>query len=147
MLQNLSAVAANYRRAGIRRFVLACFVCCPGEVAGVREALGMPLRAVRLEAPLPGIGRRLACDVTSGRRDDLRAAAASIAAAEGTGVEDVVIGNDRPAGVTARVVMTFPGWLQDLLVRPRGLRPCREGVRPCRPARACCCPGLRDLLS
>jgi hypothetical protein len=27
MLQNLSAVAANYRRAGIRRFVLACF--CP----------------------------------------------------------------------------------------------------------------------
>ena len=60
MLQNLSAVAANYRRAGIRRFVLACFVCCPGEVAGVREALGMPLRAVRLEAPLPGIGRRLA---------------------------------------------------------------------------------------
>ena len=56
---------------------------------------------------------RLAGDVTSGRRDDLRAAAASIGAAEGTGVEDMVIGNDRPAGVTARVVMTFPGWLQD----------------------------------
>jgi hypothetical protein len=147
MLQNLSAVAANYRRAGIRRFVLACFVRSPGEVAGVREALGMPLRAVRLEAPLPGIGRRLARDVTSGRRDDLRAAAASIAAAEGTGVEDVVIGNDRPAGVTARVVMTFPGWLQDLLVRPRGLRPCREGSGRRRPARAGCCPGLRDLLS
>lgn len=48
----------------------------------MREALGMPLRAVRLEARLAGIGRRLAGDVTSGRCDDLRAAAASIAAAE-----------------------------------------------------------------
>ena len=93
----------------------------------------MPLRAVRLEARLPGIGRRLAGDVTSGRRDDLRAAAVSIGAAEGAGVEDMVIGNDRPAGVTARVVMTFPGWLQDPLVRPRGLRPCREGSGQRRP--------------
>jgi hypothetical protein len=41
----------------------------------------------------------------------LAAATASIAAAEGTGVEDVVIGNDRPIGVVARDVMTFLGWL------------------------------------
>ena len=39
MLQNLYAVAANYRRAGIRRFVLSCFVRSPGEVAGVREVV------------------------------------------------------------------------------------------------------------
>ena len=31
--------------------------------------------------------------------------------AEGTGVEDVVISNDRPVGVVARDVMTFLGWL------------------------------------
>ena len=111
MLENLAAVAANYRRAGIRLFVLAYFVRSPGEVQGVREALGLPLRVIRLTVQLPQIERRLAGDVTSGRRDDLRAAAASIAAAEGTGVEDVVIRNDRPIGVVARDVMTFLRWL------------------------------------
>jgi hypothetical protein len=68
---------------------------------------------VRLEVPLLDIEQRLAGDVTSGRRGDLRAAAASIAAAKGAGVEDVVIGNDRPVGVVARDVLTFPGWFQD----------------------------------
>ena len=112
MLQNLSAVAANYRRAGIGRFVLAYFVRSPGEVAGVRKALGLPLGVVRLVVPLSDIERRLAGDVTSGRRDDLRAAAASIATAEGAGVKDVAIGNDRPVGVVARDVITFLGWLK-----------------------------------
>jgi energy-coupling factor transporter ATP-binding protein EcfA2 len=111
MLENLAAVAANYRRAGIRLFVLAYFVRSPGEVRGVREALGLPLRVARLTVRLPEIERRLAGDVTSGRRDDLRAAAASIGAAEGAGVEDVVIGNDRPIGAVVRDVMTFLGWL------------------------------------
>ena len=110
MLQNLTAVAANYRRAGIRVFALAYFVRSPGEVQGVRQALGLPLRVVRLTVPLPDIERRLANDVTSGRRDDLREAASSIAAAEGTGVGDVAISNDRPLGVVARDVMTFLGW-------------------------------------
>jgi hypothetical protein len=32
MLQNLAAVAANYRRVGIRLFVLAYFVRSPAEV-------------------------------------------------------------------------------------------------------------------
>ena len=105
-------MAVNYRRAGIRLFALAYFARSPSEVAGVRKALGLPLRVVRLEVPLPDIERRLSGDVTSGRRDDLRAAAASIAVAEGAGVEDVVIGNDRSVGVVARDVLTFLGWLQ-----------------------------------
>src|SRR5271165_5074305 len=49
MLQNLAAVAANYRRAGIRLFVLAYFVRSPREVQGVCGALGVPLRVVCLE--------------------------------------------------------------------------------------------------
>ena len=36
MLQNLAAVTANYRRAGIRLYVLAYFVRRAGEVQGVR---------------------------------------------------------------------------------------------------------------
>ena len=110
MLANLAAVVANYRRAGICLFVLAYFVRSAGEVQGVQEALGLPLRVVRLTAGLPDIAQRLAADVTSGRSDDLRAAAASITAAEGTGLEDVVIRNDRPIGIVAREVMTFLGW-------------------------------------
>ena len=110
MLQNLAAVAANYRRAGARRFVLAYFVRSSDEVRQVRLALGLPLRVVRLAVPLSGIEQRLACDVTAGRRDDLREAAASIAASEGTGLEDVAISNDRAIGLVAQEVMTFLGW-------------------------------------
>jgi hypothetical protein len=109
--QNLAAVAANYRRAGIRRFVLAYFARRPGEVQRLQEALGLPLRVVRLTVPLPVIEQRLASDVTSGRRDDLRAAASSIAAGAGAGVEDVTISNDRPLGEVAHDVLTFLGWL------------------------------------
>ncbi len=59
-LRNLAAVAANYRQAGIRLFVLAYFARDPDEMRGVREALGLPLRVVRLEVPLAAIERRLA---------------------------------------------------------------------------------------
>ena len=75
--------------------MLAYFVRSSAEAQEVGKALGLPLRVARLTVPLPEIEQRLAGDVTSGRRDDLRAAAASIAAAEGTGVEDMVISNDR----------------------------------------------------
>lgn len=111
LLQNLAAVAANYRRAGIRLFVLAYFVRTPGEVRGVRDALGLPLRVARLTVPLPVIEARLASDVTSGRGDDLREAASSVAAAAGAGLEDVTISNDRPIGAVAREVLTYLGWL------------------------------------
>jgi hypothetical protein len=111
MLENLAAVAANYRRAGIQLFVLAYFVRSTSEVQGIRDALGLPLQVVRLTVPLPDIEQRLASDVTSGRRDDLREAAASIATGEGTGVEDTVIRNDRAIALVARQVMTFLEWL------------------------------------
>jgi len=49
--------------------------------------------------------------MTSGRRDDLREAASSIAAGEGVGVEDVTVVNDQPVGVIAQEIMTWLGWL------------------------------------
>jgi hypothetical protein len=110
-MQNLRAVTANYQRAGIQRFVLAYFARSPGEVREIRRALGVPLRVVRLTVPIADIERRLAADVTSGRRADLREAAASIAANEGTDLEDLVLSNDCPIGVVARDMMTFLGWL------------------------------------
>ena len=111
MLQNLAAVAANYRRAGIRLFVLAYFVRSREEAQAVRAALGLPLQVARLTVPLPVIERRLAGDVSSGRRDDLREAAVSIAASAGVGIEDVAISNDRSLGVVVHDVMAFLRWL------------------------------------
>jgi adenylylsulfate kinase len=109
--QNLAAVTANYRRAGIELFVLAYFLRSPAEVGAIRQALGLPLKVARLTVPLAVIEQRLASDVTSGRRDDLREAAASIATAEGAGLADMTISNDRPITVVAQEVMTFLGWL------------------------------------
>ena len=111
MLRNLAAVAPNYRDAGIGVFVVAYFLRNRSALRAVRETLGVPLRVVRLSVPLHDIERRLAGDVTSGRRDDLRDAASSIAAGEGAGVEDVMVRNDRPVGTVAREVMSWLGWL------------------------------------
>jgi adenylylsulfate kinase len=113
MLRNLADVAVNYRQAGIEVFVLAYFIRDDGELRAVQEAAGLPLRVARLDVPIAQIEQRLASDVTSGRRDDLRAAASSMAAYEGAGVEDVVIRNDRPIQVVAQEVMTFLGWLKN----------------------------------
>lgn len=110
MLRNLAAVASNYRDAGISVFIVAYFVRSHDALRAVREATGVPLRVVRLSVPLAEIEQRMATDVTSGRRDDLRAAASSIAAGEGVGVEDVTVVNDRPISLIAHEVMSWLGW-------------------------------------
>ncbi len=110
LLQNLSAVAANFQQAGVCLFVLAYFARTTSEVHSIQKALGLPLRVVRLTVGLGEIRRRLAQNVTTGRRDDLRAATVSIAAAEGNGVEDLLISNERPIGIVAQEVMAYLGW-------------------------------------
>ena len=90
---------------------MAYFVRDRDALRSIREALGVPLRVVRLSVPLPAIEQRLASDVTSGRRDDLRDATASIVAGEGLGVEDIAVRNDRAVGTVAREVMSWLGWL------------------------------------
>jgi hypothetical protein len=121
MRRNLAAVLPNYRQAGIRRYVLAYLVRSAAEVQAIRDTLNLPLQVARLTVPLPAIEQRLASDVTSGRRDDLREAAVSIANEEGAGLEDITIANDRPVGVVAPEVMTFLGW------RHPGSRPLPSG--------------------
>jgi adenylylsulfate kinase len=110
MLRNLAAVASNYRDAGISVFIVAYFIRSHDALRAVRDATGVPLRVVRLSVPLPEIEQRLAADMTSGRRDDLREAASSIAAGEGVGVEDVTVVNDQPVPLIAHEVMTWLGW-------------------------------------
>ena len=110
MLRNLATVVPNYREAGISVFVLACFVPDHDALRGIREAIAVPLRVVRLSLPLSDIERRLAADVTTERREELREAARQLAAGEGAGIEDVVLANDRPVAIVARQVMSWLGW-------------------------------------
>jgi len=109
-LRNLASVVANYREAGVGLFVLAYFIPDHQTLRGVREAVGVPLRVVRLTVPLAAIRQRLAADVTSGRQDDLREAEAQLAASEGAGLEDVAVSNDGPIGVVAGEIMSWLGW-------------------------------------
>jgi adenylylsulfate kinase-like enzyme len=111
LLRNLAAVVSNYREGGISVFVLAYFVSNHDKLRGIREAVGVPLRVVRLSVPLPDIEQRSAADVTTERREDLREAARQIAAGEGVGVEDVVLANDRPVPIVAQQIMTWLGWV------------------------------------
>ncbi|HYV78452.1 MAG TPA: hypothetical protein VE979_10020 [Streptosporangiaceae bacterium] len=89
----------------------AYFVSSRDELRSIREAVGVPLRVVRLSVPLPDIERRLAADVTTERQEELREAAKQIAAGEGVGIEDMVLANDRPVAIVAQQVMTWLGWV------------------------------------
>jgi len=110
LTQNLAAIVPNYRRLSVTLFVLAYFIRNTAEVQAIQAALDLPLKVVRLAVPLAVIEQRLASDVTSGRRDDLREAAEQIATAEGVGPEHVTVVNDRPVDVVAQEIMTFLGW-------------------------------------
>jgi len=112
MLRNLAAVVSNYRDAEISVFVLSHFVRSQDALRGIRKAVGVPLRVVRLSVPLPDIAQRLAADVTTERQEDLREAARQIAADEGVGIEDVMVANDRPVAGVARQVMSWLGWCE-----------------------------------
>ncbi len=110
MLRNLAAIAPNYQGLGVGRYVLAYFVPDRGTLDRIRETLAVPLRVVRLSVPIAEIERRLSADVTSGRMDDLRDAAESIASSAGAGVEDLLIENAGPVQEIAAQVLSWLGW-------------------------------------
>jgi len=110
MLANLVPVVANYLDAGARSFVLARSLRSRAEVEGLRAALPMPMRVVGLVVPFEEIEQRLGADVTTARADDLRDAAAWVAAGEGSGFEDRTVANDRPLRVVADEIVSFMGW-------------------------------------
>jgi hypothetical protein len=110
MLRNLAAVVSNYRETGISVFVLAHFARDQDALRGIRKAVAVPLRVVRLSVPLADIAQRLAADATTERQEDLQEAARQTAAGQGVGIEDVMVANDRPVAVVAQQVMSWLGW-------------------------------------
>jgi hypothetical protein len=110
MLTNLTVVVANYLAVGVRYFILAKAVRDAAELEDLRAGLPMPLKVVRLSLPLEEIEDRLSHDVTTGRRDDRREAAAWVAASCGVGIEDVTVPNDRQIREVATDVVDWLGW-------------------------------------
>jgi hypothetical protein len=111
MLRNLEAIAPHYKELGVPRYVLAYFVPDRATLEGIRAALAVPLRVVRLTVPIAEIRRRLSSDMTSGRQDDLRDAAESIATSAGAGLEDLQLENAWPLPDVAARVMSWLDWL------------------------------------
>ncbi|MGH3144299.1 MAG: hypothetical protein ACRDTR_00685 [Rubrobacter sp.] len=110
MLENLTALVGNYLAAGVRFFVLARAIRNGSELEGLRAAIPVPLRVVRLTVPLREIEQRLRSDVTTARRDDLREAAAWIATSEGVGIEDLTLSNEQPIRRVALGIVDWLGW-------------------------------------
>jgi adenylylsulfate kinase-like enzyme len=109
LLRNLTPVVANYLDAGVTRFVLARSIHESWQLDSLREALGMPLRVVRLTAPWPVIEARLRDDLTSGREDDL-VEALELGPDAGAGLEDHTVDNDRDLREVAHEVAALLGW-------------------------------------
>lgn len=109
-LPNLAAVTANYLAAGIRWYILAWYIEDRSEVQAVRQALGFPMRVVRLEVPLDVIGQRLGPDPTAERQDNLREAARQIESGGGVGAEDILLQGDRPVRELATDLLARLGW-------------------------------------
>jgi hypothetical protein len=111
MLANLAPMMANFRAAGMTRFVLAGLLSIPEERARLGDTLGMRLRVVRLTLPIDEIERRIGSDPTSGRRDDLERAREQVADDVGAGLEDLAVANDRPIGEVAAEIVSWLGWI------------------------------------
>jgi hypothetical protein len=111
MIANLAAVAGNQRAAGMTRFLLAGSFADPSQVDDLRAALDMPMRVVRLTAPVDVIERRLGVHSTSGRHDDLEQARRDLVSGTSEQLGDVVVDSDRPIREVADEILGWLGWV------------------------------------
>ena len=110
MLANLAPMIANFRAAGMTRFILAGLLTSADERDTLQDTIGMRLRVVRLTLPIEEIERRIGSDPTTGRRDDLERAREQVADEVGAGLEDLAVANDRPIAEVATEINRWLGW-------------------------------------
>jgi hypothetical protein len=110
LLRNLAPVVANYRAAGVTRFVLARAMRDRAQVDSLRETVALPITVVELRVPWDEIEHRLAADLTAGRADDLREAREWVAAGDHEGLADLTVENDRPLREVATEILERLGW-------------------------------------
>ncbi len=77
----------------------------------MRTALDMPMRVVRLTAPVEVIERRLGAHSTSGRHDDLEQARRDVESGAGADLGDLVVDGDRPIREVADEILGWLGWI------------------------------------
>jgi adenylylsulfate kinase-like enzyme len=111
LLRNLAPVVANYRAAGVTRFVLARAIRDRAQIESLRETVRMPLTVIELHVPWDEIERRLSGDLTAARADDLREAREWLASGEHEGLADIIVDNDRrPLREVATEIIERLGW-------------------------------------
>lgn len=113
LCDNLRHVAATFRAAGVERIAFARATSDPGEIEGIREALGADrLAVIRLTAAPATIEARLrARDRGDQLTEHLLEATAFAAAAEASGIGDLVLATDTAdAAAVARTAMAHAGW-------------------------------------
>ena len=110
--ENLRAVWGTFRKAGVRRLVLARFLERRAQLEAIREALPeVDVFAVRLAVPAPVLEERLRRRDTAGElAEHLEMAAAG---AETAVFEDLVVDNahDRQPRDVALEILASAGWL------------------------------------
>jgi hypothetical protein len=113
-LQNLAAVATNFRNAGVEILILAGVI----EVAAIRAryeaALGVPLTVCRLVVPLPLLRSRIVARHRAGADRDWHFARTGELGAilQAAQVDDLVVAvDDEPPDVVAARVLAAVGWV------------------------------------
>lgn len=111
LVENLRAVWATFRRAGVRRLVVARFLQEREQVHAVRDALAeTDLFVVRLDVPVDELRERL-----RGRDsgDELAEHLALMEEPGATGLEDAVVDGsaERAPREIAAEILTVAGWL------------------------------------
>ncbi|MEO5884623.1 MAG: ATP-binding protein [Candidatus Limnocylindrales bacterium] len=112
--EHLALVVGNLRRRGNDRFALAGSIASPEELALLRATLAMPVRVVRLTAPIEVVRARLGEARTSGRAADIDRTNAWAAGPSGPDhvPADLVVVNERSPAEVADGVLAWTGWIR-----------------------------------
>jgi hypothetical protein len=108
--RNLAAVVRNDLDAGVTRFVLAGYVEDAVQADGLARAVGMPMKVVRLTAPIDVIERRIG---GLGRDEEVEVARAALARSAIDDVGDIVLDGERPLPDLASEIIEWLGWLDE----------------------------------
>jgi adenylate kinase family enzyme len=105
---NLASIAANYRVAGVRYFILSHTIRNRRQLERLKAALGIPLRVVLLAVPDDEILRRLRADGCS--QHDIDGVLEQFASPADPSLADVAIENTGPIEETVSAVLDWAGW-------------------------------------
>jgi gluconate kinase len=111
-LRNLGSLSRAYLGAGVRRLVLAGSFP-PESLDAMREAVGVPLKVVRLRVQASVVRARLEGDPNASRADDLAQALERLDEGDDGTQVDAEVDADAPVSNLAAEVLAVIGWVPD----------------------------------